>query len=102
MHGLLMRHEVDPRALDDFRDALNRVRNSAWAAQQAAANKALGKGPCDMDALLASERVRAAYSLCRLIGEDLTGGEVQFQRGQLNELFGVVAALSKQLKREVR
>jgi hypothetical protein len=34
LHELLHSGELDPQILADFRDALNRVRNTAWAAQQ--------------------------------------------------------------------
>ena len=37
---LLLSGDVDPRILADFRDALNRVRTSAWAAQQYVSRKA--------------------------------------------------------------
>jgi hypothetical protein len=67
LHKLLGRDDVDPRVLVDFRDALNRVRNTAWAAQQSAAHKLFDQGPTSMASLLPSERVRAAYQLCRSI-----------------------------------
>lgn len=95
---LLRCDDLDPRVLDDFRDALNRVRNTAWAAQQSAANKLFDQGPTNMDSLLASERVRAAYQLCRAIREDLEGENIQFQKGQLTELYGVATRLTKHLK----
>jgi hypothetical protein len=98
LQRLLQSDDVDPRALCDFRDALNHVRNSAWAAQQASASKLLDHSPESMASLLAAERVRAAYSLCRSIGEDLELNDVQFQKGQLAELFGVVTELREQLK----
>ena len=95
---LLRCDDLDPRVLGDFRDALNRVRNTAWAAQQAAANKLFDHGPTNMDSLLASERVRAAYQLCLSIREDLEGDNIQFQKGQLTELYGVATRLTKHLK----
>jgi len=98
LHKLLSCDDVDPRVLGDFRDALNRVRNTAWAAQQAAANRFLEQGPTRMASLLAYERVRAAYQLCRSILEDLQGEDIQFQKGQLIELYGVATQLTAQLK----
>jgi hypothetical protein len=98
LQKLLQFDDLDPRALGDFRDALNCVRNSAWAAQQAFAAKVVEKNPERMASLLAAERVRAAYHLCRSIGEDLEGDHINFQRGQLTELSGVVTQLAEQLK----
>jgi hypothetical protein len=95
---LLRSDELDPRILADFRDALNRVRNTAWAAQQAAENKLFEHGPTNMDSLLASERVRAAYQLCLSIREDLLADNAQFQKGQLTELYDVAVQLTKHLK----
>jgi hypothetical protein len=95
---LLRSDDLDPRVLADFRDALNRVRNTAWAAQQAAENKLFEHGPTNMDSLLASERVRAAYQLCLSIREDLEDDNTQFQKGQLTELYGVATKLTKHLK----
>ncbi len=34
LHQVLLSGDLDPRILADFRDALNRVRTAAWAAQQ--------------------------------------------------------------------
>jgi hypothetical protein len=34
LDGVLLSGDLEPRILADFRDALNRVRTAAWAAQQ--------------------------------------------------------------------
>jgi hypothetical protein len=94
----LLSENVDPRILNDFRDALNRVRNTAWAAQQSLAAKQLDEGQVDIATLLAAERVRAAFQLCRSVGEDLTSDDVAFQKGQLSELHGAATRLVEQLK----
>jgi hypothetical protein len=101
LQKLLRCDEVDPRALGDFRDALNRVRNSAWVAQQASATKLLDQGPANMASLLAAERIRAAYHLCRSIRKDLEADDIRFQKGQLAELFGEVKPLTEQLKEKL-
>lgn len=101
LQNLLQFDDLDPRAMGDFRDALNAVRNSAWAAQQASANKFLGHSPDSMASLLAAQRVRAAYLLCRSIGADLEADRISFQRGQLAELSGVVRQLAEQLKEKL-
>jgi len=95
---LLLHDDVDPRVLGDFRDALNRVRNVAWAAQQAVAGRLSDKGNGDVGGLLAAERLRAAYQLCRALREDLNRDGIEFQKGQLAEMHVVAAALARQLK----
>jgi len=98
LQGLLTSADLDPRILTDFRDALNRISNSAWAAQQSVAAQVSGQGSPAVAALLASERIRAAYQLCRAIQEDLGNTEIHFQKGQLSELHGVAATLTEHLK----
>jgi hypothetical protein len=53
--------DLDPQVLVDFRDAVSRVRNSAWAAQQYVAGK---EGDQDSTSLV-SFFVRRTHS-CRL------------------------------------
>ncbi len=101
LQGLLLADDLDPRLLSDFRDVLNRIRNVAWAAQQSVAAQVSGEGPTAIDSLLAAERIRAAYQLCRFIQEDLGKNEIDFQKGQLAELQSVTAELSKQLKEKL-
>ncbi len=43
IQSLLVTGELDPRILADFRDAVNRVRNTAWATYQYAELKTTGK-----------------------------------------------------------
>ena len=87
LQKLLVNEKVDPRVLTDFRDALNRVRNTAWAAQQSAADPMYESSPVSVTSLLTSERIRAAYQLCCTIHDDLHRDDVPFQRGQLSELY---------------
>jgi len=94
---LLRCDELDPRLLGDFRDALNRVRNVAWAAQQSVAARLSDQGSAGVGSLLAGERIRAAYQLCRALQEDLGREEIDFQKGQLSELHTVATALARQL-----
>lgn len=101
-HSLLLSDELDPRVLSEFRDVLNRVRNVAWAAQQSVASRVAGEDPSSVGSLLAAERIRAAYQLCRLIQEDLSKNEIDFQKGQLSELHTVTKELVKQIKQRLQ
>jgi len=98
LQNLLRSGDLDPRLLGDFRDVLNRVRNVAWAAQQALAASLSGQGSGRVDSLLAAERIRATYQLCRALQEDLACEEIEFQKGQLFELHAATTALTRQLK----
>jgi hypothetical protein len=92
---------VDPRVLTDFRDALNRIRNTAWAAQQSAAAPLFDQGATTVASYLTSERIRAAYQLCRSLHDDVCRDDIEFQKGQLVELYGVAKTLVDELKQRL-
>jgi hypothetical protein len=94
---LTTEQEVDPRILTDFRDSVNRVRNTAWAMEQYANSKTTETDPALLLTLLAGERVRVAYQLCRLVQVDLANREVRFQKGQLLQLRDAAQELASGL-----
>jgi len=89
--------ELDPRILIDFRDAVNRVRNTAWGMEQYANSKTAETDPNAVLTVLAGERVRVTYQLCKHLQADLANPEVQFQRGRLLQLRDAIRELSLQL-----
>jgi hypothetical protein len=95
--SLQQEENVDPRILTDFRDAVNRVRNTAWAVEQYANSKTTETDPQTVVSVLAGERVRVAYQLCRLIQSDLATDGIQFQKGQLLRFRDVATELERQL-----
>ena len=101
LHKLLLSTEVDPDVLAAFRDALNRVRNTAWAAQQYVIQKESGQDSTSVHSLLAGERIRAAYQLCQALADDLEGTDIKFQRGSLVELYEATKTLTERLKRVI-
>ena len=94
----LLTAEVDPRVLADFRDALNRIRNIAWAAQQSANAPLFDQGATTVASYLTAERIRAAYQLCRSLSSDICRDDIEFQKGPLVELYGVAKTLVDELK----
>ena len=94
----LLTAEVDPRVLADFRDALNRIRNTAWAAQQSANAPLFDQGAATVASYLTAERIRAAYQLCRSLHVDICRDDIEFQKGPLVELYGVAKTLVDELK----
>jgi hypothetical protein len=101
LQEVLSSDQVEGRVLSDFRDALNRVRNTAWAAQKYVASREFGEGTSGLTSFLASERVRCAFQLCRSIDEDLQRADVEFQKGQLAQLQGAIGDLNKQLQEKL-
>ena len=98
LNEVLLSGDLDPRILADFRDAVNRVRTAAWAAQQYVARKDTDEGSSGVLTLLAVERVRATYQLCQSISEDLKRTDVEIPAGSLIRLYEVMSALAEQLK----
>ena len=98
---LSQEEEFDPRILSEFRDALNRVRTAAWAMQQYVEHQMQERDPNRVFTLLAGERVRAGYQICKLISEDLHNQDVKIQKGQLLELNDAVQQLSLELQAAV-
>ncbi|HLQ52564.1 MAG TPA: hypothetical protein VK129_13765 [Terriglobales bacterium] len=98
---LLSGEGLEPSILSDFRDALNRIRNTAWSAQQYIVLKATDQDSTTVLSILAGERVRAAYQLCQAIQADLKSDDARFQQGQLIQLYLAAKALSEQLGKVV-
>jgi hypothetical protein len=98
LHELLLSGEsLDPRILTDFRDALNRVRNTASSAHQYMALEGIKADSVSVLSILATERVRVAYQICQALQEDLKSGEIKFQPGQLIQLHLATKALTQEL-----
>jgi hypothetical protein len=68
---ILLSGNLEPHILAEFRDALNRVRNAAWVAQQSVIQNEIDQDSRSVLSFLVGERVRAAYQLCQAIGDDL-------------------------------
>lgn len=101
LQKLLLSNEVDPDVLEAFRSALNRVRNTAWAAQQYIICKESSQDSGTVLALLAGEHIRATYQLCQALSDDLKRTDIEFQRGNLVELYEATKNLTGQLKRVI-
>ena len=98
INELLLSGDLDPQILADFRDALNRVRTAAWAAQQYVARKEIEQDSTSVLSFLAGERIRSVYHLCQSISEDLKRTDIEVPAGSLIQLYGVMRTLTEQLK----
>jgi hypothetical protein len=97
LHEILLAGDLDPRVLADFRDALNRARTAAWAAQQYVARRETQQDSSSVLSFLVGERIRATYQLCQAISDDLKRTDIDFQAGSLIQLQEVAKALTEQL-----
>ncbi|HEY3927315.1 MAG TPA: hypothetical protein VGL89_02965 [Candidatus Koribacter sp.] len=88
---------VDSSILTDFRDAVNRVRNTAWAVEQYANSQSSESDPQPVVTLVAGERIRVSYQLCKLIQGDLSNPQIRPQKAQLVQFREVLATLQQQI-----
>ena len=103
LHEVLLSEEcLDTRILTDFRDALNRVRNAAWSAQQYVSSKVTDQESDSLLSIVAGERIRTAYQLCQTLQADLKSQDIPFQKGQLIQFYSVLKELSEQVGDIVR
>jgi hypothetical protein len=97
LHEILLSGDLDPRVLADFRDALNRVRTAAWAAQQYVVRKETDQDSRSVLSFLVGEKIRVTHQLCQAVGDDLKRTDIKFQAGSLVQLHEVTKALTEQL-----
>lgn len=97
LQELLASEDVDPRVLTDFRDALNRTRNTAWGVQQYLSCRSIQADSTSLLQILAVERIRVAYQLGQALAQDLQAPGLKLQPGQLVELYKVMKELTARL-----
>jgi hypothetical protein len=97
LHVLLHSGDLDPLVLADFRDAVNRVRTAAWAAQQYIVRKEANEDSNSVLSFLVGEKIRVTHQLCQGLGEDLKRTDIKLQAGSLVQLHEVTKALTDQL-----
>ncbi|HVZ17200.1 MAG TPA: hypothetical protein VG897_08795 [Terriglobales bacterium] len=102
IHDQLITGKVDPRILTDFRDAVNRVRTTAWAVQHSLGSEELQNQGLGVLSLLASERIRVAYQMCRIISADLANNGINQESGKLVQLYLAAGDLTRQLEHMLR
>ena len=101
VHELMHSSDLDPAVLANFRDSLNRVRNTAWAAQQYVARGETDQDSSSVLSFLVGERIRAAYQLCQAINDDLKRTDIEVQAGSLVQLYEVTKVLTEQLHKAI-
>ena len=97
LQELLASEDVDPRLLTDFRDALNRTRNTAWGVQQYLSCRSIQADSTTLMQILAVERIRVAYQLGQALLQDLQATDLKLQPGQLVELHKLMKHLNRRL-----
>lgn len=89
--------DVNPRALREFRDAVDHIRKTAWVVQEWTERKAQGRETETVLGLLTLERIRRATQLTNDLTADLQSREIPSQTAGLYELFSAVERLHQVL-----
>jgi len=89
--------DVNPRALREFRDAVDHIRKTAWVVQEWGERKAQGRETETVLSLLTLERIRRATQLTNDLATDLQSKEIAPQTTGLYELFSAVERLHRVL-----
>jgi hypothetical protein len=89
--------DVDSVVLGDFREALGRVRNTAWAVQRWIELQGAEKDTFAVVEYLASERIRLATLLCRNLAAELRTTAIKLPEKQCRDLLSAVEELFTQL-----
>jgi len=96
------KQEIDARVLQEFRQAVNHVRETASAVKQWLDLRSRKGDPFTVLSGLSAERVRAGTELCKNVVIDLDSGDVTFQTPGLNDFARTVRDLSDRLARIVK
>jgi hypothetical protein len=97
LERLVLAGDCAPRVLNEFRTAIDNIRQSAWAVQQWTSLQQQQRDPYSVLDILAKERVRRATQLARDLRVDLESLELTLDTEGLAELFHSVTALHERL-----
>ena len=100
LEKLLKSGTIDPRVLNEFRDAVDQIRGTAWAVQQWMGLQESGD-PYELLPALSAQRVRRATQLTKDLTIDLESVDIGLETPGLKQLFQAVDALHERLARVV-
>lgn len=97
LEQLVRSGDLDPRMLQDFRNAVDLIRGTAWAVQQWIGLKEESGDPYSLLPVLAAQRVKRATQLARDLTVDLESVEIGYETPGLKELYNAVNRLQERL-----
>ena len=95
---LLFAEKLDPSILTDFRDAVNRIRHTAWAVHEYGELIADGQEPNAIVSILVGERIHTVCQLCKLLESDLGNPGIHLDDDQLLSLDHTTEKLRRRLR----
>ncbi|HKV61394.1 MAG TPA: hypothetical protein VJO16_05740 [Candidatus Acidoferrum sp.] len=96
-HALQSGNNLDPRILREFRDAVDYVRKTAWAAEEWQERQLERRDPHTVLPLITAERIRRATQLSESISDDFAAHEVSSETPGMAELFRALQRLHQNL-----
>src|SRR3989442_12764602 len=90
LHHAMQSGNIDPRILREFRDAVDYVRKTAWAAEEWQERQLQRRDPHTVLPLITAERIRRATQLSESISADLAAHEVSSEATGMREVFPAV------------
>ena len=99
LEKLIIAEESSPRVLSDFRDAVDNIRQTAFAVQQWTELQQQRRDPYTVLGRLAEERVRRATQIAKDLTIDLESFELGLETDGLTDLFRAVGNLHERLAR---
>src|SRR5712664_3745787 len=97
LHHAMQSGNLDPRILREFRDAVDYVRKTAWAAEEWQERQLQQRDPQTVLPLITAERIRRATQLSDAISADLAAHEVSRETTGMAELFQALERLHQNL-----
>jgi hypothetical protein len=97
LEKLVVSGDCAPRVLNDFRGAVDSIRQTAWAVQQWTVLQEQHRDPYSVLGILEEERVRRAAQIARDLTLDLESMELGLETAGLAELFRAIEGLYERL-----
>ena len=97
LEKLVVSGDCAPRVLNDFRGAVDSMRQTAWAVQQWTVLQEQHRDPYSVLGILQEERVRRAAQISRDLTLDLESMDLELDTAGLADLFHAIEGLYRRL-----
>lgn len=87
---------IDPRVLQDFRDAVDNVRKTGWAVQEWQDRQSKQQNPQSVLPLLTAESIRRATQLCDVITAACAAGQIGRETVGVAEFLQAIERVAEQ------
>jgi len=99
IESLIESGAVEPRILQEFREAVNHVRQTSWAVQKWIELRDQRQDPYTALEILVVERIRCATQLNRELANDIESHDIGFETKGIADLSIAIESLTRLLDR---